>query len=84
LSGSDGTRTRDLRRDRWLVGADLPLLPSRTDHWWWVQPGRPTEPVAREVVAAIRDHVLSEKERHMPERVVPSGVRTARWASVPE
>lgn len=31
------------------------LLPSRSDHWWWVEPDRPTEPVAREVVEAIRD-----------------------------
>jgi hypothetical protein len=42
------------------------LLPSKTDHWWWVEPDRPTEPIGREVIPAIRDHGLPEMKRHMP------------------
>jgi Domain of unknown function (DUF4304) len=42
------------------------LLPVRTYRWWWVEPDRLTEPVAREVVAAIRDHGLPEMKRRMP------------------
>ena len=34
------------------------LLPDGEDRWWWIEPDRPTEPVADEVIAAIRDYAL--------------------------
>jgi hypothetical protein len=41
------------------------LMPSGNDHWWWVEPDRPTEQVADEVVAALRDHGLPVMKRRM-------------------
>ena len=41
------------------------LLPDAEDHWWWIEPDRPTEPVADEVIAAIRDYGLPEMRRRM-------------------
>jgi hypothetical protein len=41
------------------------LLASGSDHWWWTEPDRPSEAVAEEVVAAIRDHALPEMKRRM-------------------
>jgi hypothetical protein len=41
------------------------LMPPRNDYWWSIEPDRPTEPVAGEVVAALRDHGLPEMKRRM-------------------
>jgi hypothetical protein len=41
------------------------LLPNPGDRWWWIEPDRPTEPVADEVIAAIRDFGLPEMRRRM-------------------
>ena len=41
------------------------LLPSRSDHWWPIEHDRPTEPVAREVIEAIRDHGLPAMYQRM-------------------
>ena len=41
------------------------LLPNPGDRWWWIEPDRPTEPVADEVIAAIRDYALPEMRRRM-------------------
>jgi Domain of unknown function (DUF4304) len=41
------------------------LLPTPRDHWWWVEPDRPTAPVADEVVAAVRDYGLPEMRQRM-------------------
>jgi hypothetical protein len=41
------------------------LLADSSDHWWWVEPDRPTEAVGREAIAAIRDYGLPEMQRHM-------------------
>jgi hypothetical protein len=41
------------------------LLPKRGDRWWWIEPDRPTEPVAEDVVVAIRDYGLPEMKRRM-------------------
>jgi hypothetical protein len=41
------------------------LLPAGNDLWWRIEPDRTTQPVAQEVVAAIRDLGLPEMKRHM-------------------
>ena len=40
-------------------------LTGASDTWWTVSADRPTEPVVSEVIAAVRDHALTELRRRI-------------------
>lgn len=39
------------------------LMPGEQDHWWWLRPGQPLEPLAAEVIDAITGHGLPALRR---------------------
>jgi uncharacterized protein DUF4304 len=41
------------------------LLPDASDRWWRIESGSPIEPVADEVITALRDYGLPEMRRQM-------------------
>jgi hypothetical protein len=56
LSTVDMLRTP--QRERWLD-----LMPGGQDHWWWLRPGQPLEPLAVAVTGAFLDYSLPALRR---------------------